>query len=63
MCSSPGAAPRFEERFEVAAAGLVVLTALFAVGMARKQRRAALGVVIALAGIGISVIFNPAKTN
>jgi uncharacterized membrane protein len=44
------------ERFEVAAAGLVLFTALFAIGMARKQRSAALGIVIAAAGIGIAVM-------
>ncbi len=44
------------ERFEVAAGGLVLFTALFAAGMAKKQRAAGLGAVLALGGIGISVL-------
>jgi uncharacterized membrane protein len=44
------------ERFDVAAAGLVVLTGVFAFGMARKQRSAGLGAVIAVAGIGVSAM-------
>ena len=44
------------QRFEVAAAGLVLFTALFAVGMARKKRASGLGAVMALGGIGISVM-------
>jgi len=44
------------ERFEVAAAGLVLLTGLFAFGMARKRRPAGLGGVIALGGIGVSAM-------
>ena len=41
------------DRFEVAAAGLLVLTALFAFGMARKRRAGAFAAAIALASIGI----------
>jgi uncharacterized membrane protein len=44
------------ERFEVAAFGLLLFTALFAFGMARKQRPAGLGAVVALAGIGVAVM-------
>lgn len=44
------------ERFEVAALGLVVFTALFAFGMARKQRAGGLAAVVALGGIGIAVM-------
>src|SRR5688572_7262698 len=44
------------ERFEVAALGLVLFTALFAFGMARKQRASGLGAVIALGGIGVAVM-------
>ena len=41
------------ERFEVAAAGLLVLTALFAFGMARKGRTGGFAAAIALASIGV----------
>ena len=44
------------ERFEVAAAGLVLFTALFALGMARKERGAGLGVVLSLAAVGLAVL-------
>ena len=44
------------ERFEVAALGLVLFTALFAFGMARKQRPSGLGAVVALGGIGVAVM-------
>jgi uncharacterized membrane protein len=43
-------------RFEVAAFGLVLFTALFGLGMARKARGPGLGVVVMLAGLGIAVI-------
>ena len=44
------------ERFEVAAFGLVLFTALFALGMARKERGAGLGMVFALAALGVAVL-------
>lgn len=44
------------ERFEVAAGGLVLFTALFALGMARKERGAGLGVVFSLAAMGVSAL-------
>jgi len=45
------------ERFGVAAFGLVLFTALFALGMApRKERDAGLGAVFAMAGLGLSVL-------
>jgi uncharacterized membrane protein len=44
------------ERFEVAAFGLVLFTALFAFGMARKQRASALAAVVSLGGIGVAVM-------
>ena len=44
------------ERFDVAAFGLVLFTALFAFGMARKQRASGLGAVVALGGIGVAVM-------
>ena len=44
------------ERFEVAALGLVLFTVLFAFGMARKQRGSGLTVVVALGGVGVSVL-------
>jgi uncharacterized membrane protein len=43
-------------RFEAAAAGLVLFTALFGLGMARKARGAGLAVVVTLAGLGIAVM-------
>ena len=43
-------------RFEVAAFGLVLFTALFGLGMARKDRGAGLGIVVALAGLGLAVM-------
>jgi hypothetical protein len=44
------------ERFEVAAGGLVLFTALFALGMARKERGAGLGVVFSLAAMGVAAL-------
>jgi hypothetical protein len=44
------------ERFEVAAAGLVLFTTLFAFGMAKKQRGIGLAVVVALASLGAAVL-------
>jgi uncharacterized membrane protein len=44
------------ERFEVAAGGLVLFTALFALGMARKERETALGVVLGAAALGVSAL-------
>jgi hypothetical protein len=44
------------ERFGVAAFGMVLFTALFAVGMAPKARGFGLGAVFALAGAGLSVL-------
>jgi hypothetical protein len=44
------------ERFEVAAAGLVLFTALFALGMARKERGGGLGVVLSLGALGVAVL-------
>src|SRR5204863_6191684 len=44
------------ERFEVAAGGLVLFTALFALGMARKDRGAGLGVVFSLAAMGVAAL-------
>jgi len=44
------------ERFEVAASGIVLFTALFALGMARKDRGAGLGVVFSLGALGVAVL-------
>jgi uncharacterized membrane protein len=44
------------ERFEVAAAGLVLLTGLFALGAARKERPAGFALVVLLAALGVSVL-------
>lgn len=44
------------DRFEVAAGGLVLFTALFALGMARKERGAGLGVVFSLASMGVAAL-------
>jgi uncharacterized membrane protein len=44
------------ERFLVAAGGLVLFTALFALGMARKERGAGLGVVLALGACGVAAL-------
>ncbi len=44
------------ERFPVAAAGLVLLTALFALGSATKERAVSLGLVALLATLGLSVL-------
>jgi uncharacterized membrane protein len=44
------------ERFEVAAAGLVLFTALFALGMARKDRGAGLGLVLSAGALGVSAL-------
>jgi uncharacterized membrane protein len=44
------------ERFEVAASGLVLFTALFALGMARKERGAGLGFVLSVAALGVAVL-------
>jgi len=44
------------ERFEVAAAGLVLFTALFALGMARKERGAGLGAVLSLGAVGVAAL-------
>lgn len=44
------------DRFDVAAGGLVLFTALFALGMARKERGAGLGVVFALAAMGVAAL-------
>jgi uncharacterized membrane protein len=44
------------ERFEVAAGGLVLFAALFALGMAPKERGAGLGVVFSLAAIGVTAL-------
>jgi hypothetical protein len=44
------------ERFGIAAFGMVLFTALFAVGMAPKARGLGLGSVFALAGAGLSVL-------
>ena len=43
-------------RFEVAAFGIVLFTALFALGMARKERGAGLGIVVALAALGLAIV-------
>jgi hypothetical protein len=42
--------------FGTAAFGIVLFTALFALGMARKERDAALGAVFLLAGLGLTVL-------
>jgi hypothetical protein len=42
--------------FAVAAFGIVLFTALFALGMAEKERDAALGAVFLLAGLGLTVL-------
>ena len=44
------------ERFGIAAFGMVLFTALFALGMAPKARGFGLGAVFALAGAGLSVL-------
>jgi uncharacterized membrane protein len=44
------------DRFAVAAFGIVLFTALFAVGMAPKERGAGLGAVFVLSGIGLGVL-------
>ena len=44
------------ERFEVAAAGLVLFTALFALGMARKERGLGLGAVLTLGALGVAAL-------
>ncbi len=44
------------ERFGVAAAGLVLLTALFALGSATKERTLSMGLVALLATLGLSVL-------
>ena len=44
------------ERFEVAAFGLVLFTALFVLGMARKERGAGLGFVLSVAAMGVAVL-------
>jgi hypothetical protein len=44
------------ERFETAAGGLVLFTALFAFGMARKERNAGMAVVVLAAAAGLSVL-------
>ena len=44
------------ERFEVAAAGLVVFVALFALGMARKERGAGMGVVLSFGAVGVAAL-------
>jgi hypothetical protein len=44
------------ERFETAAFGLVLFTALFAVGMSPKERGAGLGVVFTLGTIGLGIL-------
>ena len=43
-------------RFEVAAFGLVLFTALFALGMARKERGEGVGLVVGLAAIGLTAM-------
>lgn len=50
-------AEHFEpQRFGVAAAGIALFTAQFALGAARKQRAWGLGAVLGLAGLGLSVL-------
>jgi uncharacterized membrane protein len=44
------------ERFEVAALGIVVFTALFALGMARKERSAGLASVYVLGALGLTAL-------
>jgi uncharacterized membrane protein len=44
------------ERFEVAAAGLVLLTSLFALGTARKERTAGFGAVVVAAAVGLALL-------
>ena len=44
------------ERFDVAALGLVLFTALFALGMARKERGGALAVVYAIGSFGVTAL-------
>ena len=44
------------ERFEVAAAGLVLLTGLFALGMARKERAAGVGAVLLVAAVWLAAL-------
>jgi uncharacterized membrane protein len=44
------------ERFEVAAAGIVLFTALFALGMARKERGLGLGAVLSLGALGVAAL-------
>ncbi len=44
------------ERFEVAALGIVLFTALFAFGMARKERSGGLGVVYVLGALGLATL-------
>jgi hypothetical protein len=44
------------EKFEVAAFGIVLFSALFAGGMARKEREAGLGAVLGLAALGLAVL-------
>ena len=44
------------EHFETAAFGLVLFTALFALGMAPKERGLGLGAVFTMAGLGLSVL-------
>ncbi len=44
------------ERFVTAAFGMVLFTALFALGMASKERGAALGAVFALSGLGLTLL-------
>ncbi len=44
------------ERFSVAAAGLVLLTALFALGTARKERATGLAAVLIAAAVGLAVL-------
>jgi uncharacterized membrane protein len=44
------------ERFGTAAFGLVLFTALFAVGMSPKERGEGLGVVFTIAGLGLSIL-------
>jgi uncharacterized membrane protein len=44
------------ERFEVAALGIVLFTALFALGMARKERGSGVAAVFGLAAFGLTVL-------
>ncbi|HEV7501937.1 MAG TPA: DUF2339 domain-containing protein, partial [Vicinamibacteria bacterium] len=49
------------DHFGTAAFGLVLFTALFALGMAPKERGAGLGVVYAIAGIGLGILAGSAN--